>query len=157
MRRVWAKKGVRPGCSSKRVYQWAYLYSFVRPSTGETVNFVGSTVNAAAMSAVLADFAGVAELGPGRRAVVVLDGAGWHRAKDLVVPEGVHLAFLPPYSPELQPAERIWPLINEVIANRTFPDLATLEARIDERCNHLQLHPESIHALCHYHWWPEDD
>lgn len=66
------------------------------------------------MSAVLKDFAEAAELGPKRRAIVVWDGAGWHTAGDLVVPEGVHLVKLPAYSPELQPAERIWPIVTEV-------------------------------------------
>ena len=34
--------------------------------------------------------------------------------------------FLPPYTPELQPAERLWPLANEAVANHSFHDLATL-------------------------------
>ena len=89
--------------SSRRRYEWAYLFSFVRPSSGETVNFIGSTVLFAIMSAVLRDFAEAAGLGPKRRAVVVLDGAGWHTARDLVVPEGVHIVKLPAYSPSYSP------------------------------------------------------
>jgi transposase len=42
--------------------------------------------------------------------VLVLDNAGWHSSDKLVAPEGLMLAFLPPYSPELQPAERLWEL-----------------------------------------------
>ena len=48
--------------------------------------------------------------------LLVLDGARWHTSKSLKIPEGIHLEFLPPYSPELQPAERLWPLTNEPIA-----------------------------------------
>jgi hypothetical protein len=48
------------------------------------------------------------------------DQAGWHKSCDLVVPEGLHLLFLPSHSPELQPAERWWPLSNEPLANRVF-------------------------------------
>src|SRR6266446_7750619 len=44
---------------------------------------------------------------------LVLDQAGWHSSKELVVPEGIHLLFLPPHSPELQPCERLCPLSNE--------------------------------------------
>jgi len=36
------------------------------------------------------------------------------------IPKGVHLFYLPPKSPELQPAERLWLLTNEAIANRSF-------------------------------------
>lgn len=108
------------------------------------------------MSAVLAAFAEAVGAGPTRRVALVLDGAGWHTAADLVVPEGVHLVRLPPYSPELQPAERIWPLIHEVIANRTVPDMDTLVATINARCNYLTDHPELVRGRTAYHWWPAD-
>jgi transposase len=142
--------------SSRRRYEWAYLFSFVRPSSGETVNFIGSTVSSAIMSAVLRDFAEAAGLGPKRRAVVVLDGAGWHTARGLVVPEGVHLAKLPAYSPELQPAERLWPIINEGVANRTFRTLAELMKVIESRCDHMENNRDQVRALTKYHWWPTE-
>ena len=46
--------------------------------------------------------------------------AGWHISGDLVVPPGIELAFLPPYTPELQPAEHLWPLADEAVANKHF-------------------------------------
>jgi transposase len=153
-RRVWAPKGQRPTASSKRSHKWAYLFSFVRPSTGETVNFVGSTVSAAIMSGMLECFAKEAGLDAMRRAVVVLDGAGWHTAGDLRVPEGVHLVRLPAYSPELQPAERVWPIINEAIANREFADLPELMATIDARCYHLDENRDYVSRVTNFHWWP---
>ncbi|MBW4635498.1 MAG: transposase, partial [Iphinoe sp. HA4291-MV1] len=39
-----------------------------------------------------------------------IDQAGWHTSNDLDLPEGIDLIYLPAYSPELQPAERLWPL-----------------------------------------------
>jgi hypothetical protein len=80
------------------------LFSFVRPSTDESVNLVGSTVSAAVMSVMRECFANEARLGAMRRAVGVLDAAGVHAAGDRRVPEGVHLVRLPACSPELQPA-----------------------------------------------------
>lgn len=108
------------------------------------------------MSAVLKDFAEAAELGPKRRAIVVWDGAGWHTAGDLVVPEGVHLVKLPAYSPELQPAERIWPIVTEGIANRTFGKLPELMKVVESRCHHLDEHRDQVSALTLYHWWPAE-
>jgi transposase len=58
-----------------------------------------------------------------KRIVLVLDQASWHTAKEVELPEGIHLEFLPARSPELQPAERLWPLINEAVANRLLKDL----------------------------------
>ena len=108
------------------------------------------------MSAVLAAFASAAGAGPKKQIVLVIDGAGWHTAADLVVPEGIHLVRLPPYSPELQPAERVWPLIHEVIANRNVEDMDALVQIIDDRCNYLTDHPELVRGRTSYHWWPAD-
>jgi transposase len=60
------------------------------------------------------------------------------------------LFFLPAYSPELQPAERLWPLTNEPIANRCFESLDELEAVLFDRCRRLlqphipQIRPRGI-------------
>jgi transposase len=128
----------------------------VQPSTGETVNFVGSTVSADVMSVVLEEFAKEAGLGADRRAVVVLDGAGWHTAQGLRIPEGVHLVRLPPYSPELQPAERVWPIVNEAVANRTFATLPELMEVIDRRCAYLDENRDYVRQVTHFHWWPDE-
>ncbi len=43
-----------------------------------------------------------------QKIILVLDGAGWHKSKDLLIPDNMTLVFLPPYSPELNPIERLW-------------------------------------------------
>ena len=62
------------------------------------------------------------------------------------MPEGVELEFLPARSPELQPAERLWPLVNERAANRLFEDLDELEGALVERCMVLSEQPELLAA-----------
>lgn len=108
------------------------------------------------MSAVLREFAEAVGVGPKRQIVLVLDGAGWHRARQLVVPEGIHLVFQPAYSPELQPAEKLWPLLNEVVANRSFRDLAELKVVVSNRCAQLSEQPDIVRRRAHFHWWPSD-
>ena len=55
---------------------------------------------------------------------LVVDGAGWHRAENLSIPSNISLLFLPPYSPELNPIERLWLWLKEKqLSNRTFADL----------------------------------
>ncbi len=49
-------------------------------------------------------------VGKDKRNLLVMDRAGWHTGGEVEVPEGIHLEFLPSGSPELQPAERLWPL-----------------------------------------------
>jgi hypothetical protein len=81
-----------------------------------------------------------------KQIVLVLDRAGWHTSKALTVPEGLHLLFLPPYSPELQQASHLWPLSNEPLVNRHFHDLDELEDVQAQRCVVLQDSPDLIRS-----------
>ena len=155
LRRVWAPRGRRPVAAVQPRYEWTYLYGFVRPATGASYWLLLPTVSGAAFSAALREFAAGVGAGAGRRIVLVLDGAGWHSGAQVAVPEGLHLVFLPPYSPELQPVERLWPLTNEPLANRHFASLAELEAAQAERCLTLRAQPAVLRAQAHFHWWPE--
>jgi hypothetical protein len=72
----------------------------------------------------------------------VLDGAGWHTAPGLVVPEGIRLVYLPPpdrvrgrlYTPELQPAETLWVHVDEPIVNKHFETIAELDTAVAAQC-----------------------
>jgi hypothetical protein len=67
----------------------------------------------------------------------------------------VRLVFQPAYSPELQPAETLWPLVDEPIANRHVADLATLGATIAGRCAALTTQTDLIRRRTGFHWWPK--
>ena len=103
--------------------------------------------------ALLASFARRTGAGRARHIVLVLDNAGWHGPEGLTVPEGITLVFLPPYSPELQPAERLWPLVDEPVANKHFATLADLDAVVAERCRRLDAAAIRPHTA--FHWWPK--
>jgi transposase len=112
------------------------------------------TVNVEIFELALATFAQEHHLGSDKHLALVLDQAGWHTSARLVLPEGLHLHFLPSHSPELQPAERLWPLSNESLVNRVFTSLDELEQVQADRCRWLQAHPEVIRGRTSYHWWP---
>src|SRR5919206_128654 len=102
---------------------------------------------------LLAAFARQTGAGRKRHIILVLDNAGWHGPEGLTVPDGISLVFLPPYSPELQPAEHLWPLVDEPVANRHFATLADLEAVVAERCRRLDA--DAIGPHTDFHWWPK--
>lgn len=157
IRRVWAPKGVRPIAPVRRRYEWLYVSGFVRPATGETWWCLLPTVKGEAFGAALAEFARDEGVDATHRAVLVLDNAGWHKAKDLAIPDGIDLIFLPPSSPELQPAERLWSLVDEAVANRVLADRAELERRLSDRCRALRNdHRPAIMSRTQYHWWPAE-
>ena len=106
-------------------YQWAYIFSAIRPATGEDFTLVLPVVSAAVMDLFLAQFA--AALPADAHAVLVLDGAGWHDARALTVPGNLTLVPLPAYSPELNPIERVWKLTRrKCIHNEYFSNLQNL-------------------------------
>ncbi len=76
--------------------------------------------------------------------------------KDVELPEGLHLLALPAHSPELQPAERLWPLVDEPVANRHFEDLDELEEVLVGRCRELLRRAEAVRSHTRFHWWSED-
>ncbi|MEX0668963.1 MAG: IS630 family transposase [Pirellulales bacterium] len=156
VRRVWAPKGQRPTAHVQRQYEWLYVYGFVRPSTGQSWWCLLPTVTVPAMTLALATFARDERIDATHRAVLVLDQAGGHISPRLVVPQGIDLVFLPSYSPELQPAERLWTLVDEPVANQAFPDLVALESVLVDRCRILEADPQRLQAHTHYHWWPPE-
>lgn len=141
---------------TRRRYEWNYVWGFVHPRSGRTEWMITSTVSGAGTSAVLAHFAEQVGASSDRRIVLVVDGAGWHSAGDVVIPAGIHLVFQPAYSPQVQPSERLWPLIRESLANRDFVDIAEHRDVTARRCRELADQPEVVRARTLMHWWPQD-
>jgi transposase len=125
----------------------------VQPTSGETVWYLASGLSKPFFADLLATFARETGAGRERSIVLALDNAGWHGPEGLAVPDGIRLAFLPPYSPELQPAERLWSLLDEPIVNRHVVSLTELDAIIAERCRRLDA--ASIKPHTNFHWWPQ--
>ena len=116
---------------------------------------IGNTVNAELMNESLKLFAKSVGAGNERIVLLLMDGAGWHHPAALKIPEGIHVAYLPAYSPELQPAERLWPRTDEAIANRPFASLDALETKLQERCLQLNSQTDLITRHTSFNWWPE--
>lgn len=131
-----------------------YVYGFVHPQSGAVEFFVMPGVNCEQFSLTLEYLAKRLGVGPDKRVVLVLDQAGWHTSTKVRVPEGFHLVFQPSNSTELQPSERLWPLINEALANKLITTLEQLEELLFKRCKTLTALPELIRRHTHFHWWP---
>ncbi len=104
---------------------------------GETYWWLLPKVNITVFNQVLADLAEHFSLGKNKHILLVLDRAGWHSSKKLKIPDGLHLEFLPAHTPELQPAEGLWPVINEPVCNQTFENLSQMEDIVFEGCINL--------------------
>jgi transposase len=155
IRRVWVDEWTTPTAQVNWRFKWLWLYGFVQPESGQTYWWILPYVRIDLFNRVLADFAQHLGLGKHKRIILTMDQAGWHTSDKVKIPEGVHVVLLPPHSPELQPAERLWPLINEPIVNKSFETLDQLEQVLFRRCQVLLQPRELIRGLTCYHWWPK--
>lgn len=147
-------KGSHPIHQVVNRYQWLYINGFVCPQKGKTFWLLLPTVSQAIFNLTLAEFAKAEEVGKDKQIIMVVDQAGFHQGKEIIVPEGIHIIYLSPYSPELQPAEKLWSLSDEVVANRCFTDIGDLEEKLVKRCRVLEKMKEEVQARCLFHWWP---
>ena len=149
--RIWAKRGTRPQAPRDTRYQWAYLFGAVCPSRGVAAGLVLPFVNTAAMNAHLAEIART--VAPGAHALLILDGAGWHGARNLVVPDNISLLHLPPYAPELNPVENVWAYLRaNKLAITVFDNY---DAIVDACCkawNFFANDPEAIASITSRTW-----
>jgi len=147
----WWLRGRRPPGRCDRRFAWAYLFAAVEPATGADVALVLPEATTATMGLFLAELA--AGLPRDVHAVLVLDRAGWHVSKDLVVPANLTLVHLPPYSPELNPVERVWLHLRErFLPLRVFRDYRAIVDACCAAWNRLVAEPGRLRSLCDQPW-----
>lgn len=152
---MWVLKGIRDAIARvKPGYEWVYVYGFCDPQGGGSFFLLMPKVNIEVMNLALDAFKKyLAEKAP-KRILLVIDRAGWHTSEKLIWPEGIEPVYLPPKSPELQPAERLWRVIDEVIANHPQAAMALVEALLAGRCCWLMENPEVVRSCTNFGWWP---
>ena len=145
----WYERGIRPPGLADRRFDSLYLFAACRPGTDQAFALALPEATTASMGLFLERFA--QELGPGVHAALVLDRAGWHVSRRLAVPDSLTLVPLPPYSPQLNPVERIWLYSRERFLSHRVLDGYT--AVLDAACrawNALAAEPGRLASLTAY-------
>lgn len=133
--RVLCRRGVKPVCEIKPGYSNFYAYSAVDVENGEDFSLLLPCVNTDIMNLFLDCFK---KAFPKQRILLVMDQAGWHISKDLEIPDNFEIVHLPPYSPELNPVERLWQwLRRNFMRNRLFEKLHQVEDALSDAWNSL--------------------
>jgi transposase len=144
------------GCISETI---ASRTAFFRPLARSSIPAVTLTgvalvmtrVDTAAMNLFLAELGQA--VAPGAHGIVLMDKAGWHTAGDLVLPENLSLVFLPPYSPELNPIERLWlHLRDNRLSHCVFQTTGEIVDTCCDAWNWLLDQTGCIRSLCSYPW-----
>ena len=149
------KKGERQSVPQSNGYSWLYVYGFVHPRSGRCDLLRFDSVDVDSFNAALKLFK--TRVDPNNEAYIVLyvDNAGWHRSKKVLCPEGIELMFSLPYTPELMPAEHLWPPLKEGLANRAWASLAELREAVDTRCAWLMSQAALVSQATSFHCLPK--
>ena len=149
-RKCWAPAPLRPVVPVALVREYTYAYAAVTPADGTLDWMLAPKMNTINMSAFLNH---VSQRHPDDFVVMVLDGASSHRSQDLRVPKNMATLRLPPYSPELNPAERLWDDIREKeFANRVFGSLGAAIAQAAIGLKRLENAPAALRSLTGWDW-----
>lgn len=128
--RIWAEKGKVTTVKVKQGFKNFYMYSSIDPKTGEDYSLILSCVDTEMMSLYLKKLSAAYKK---ENIVLVMDQAGWHKSKALIIPKNIQIIYLPPYSPELNPVERFWRFLKkEVLHNFIYESLDELANRLFE-------------------------
>jgi len=129
IRRVWGRKGVRVHAPYKTTYQWGYLHEALEVDGQHKVELLFTPmINQDAHAVFLKQ---IAVSDPQALHVVIMDQAGFHmQEKDPPIPSSVRIVPLPPYCPELNPAEWFGRVVKAPTVNRIYQNLKSLENHI---------------------------
>ena len=140
----WFKKGKRSVVKIKLGFKSFYVYTAVHANNGSEFSLILPKLNTHCMNVFLNKFSTQIK---DKTSIIVMDGAAWHKSKDLIIPNNIKILLLPPYSPELNPVERLWWYIkNKLIKNRIYNSLEQLNNAVSEFI--MQLTSDTIKSVC---------
>jgi transposase len=134
-KRVITAKGIKPIGKYKHSYLYKWLWGSFSPITGESFCMTTDGVCKDLFIKYLEDFS---KHNPSELKIIVIDNAAFHSTKDIILPENIVLMPIPPYCPELNPAEKVWQWMKDKIAMKIFDTLETLENKMDQIIENLE-------------------
>jgi transposase len=144
----WFLKGERTAVKVKLGFKSFYIYGAVSSKTGYNFNLLLPEVNTFGMNIFLERLAKSLK---GKKVILVLDGASWHKSVELRVPVNIELMCLPPYSPELNPVEKLWQFIkSKVLKNKIYNTLDDLEAAVCDFIKNISNEEIMSNCACSY-------
>ena len=117
-------KGIKPIVTYQHAYKSTYLYGSFSPINGDAFIMEIDGVDTKVFEAYLHEFS---KQKHEELKILIIDNAGFHSTKNISIPENIILVNIPPYSPELNPAEKIWHYIKSRFKNQLFGNMENLK------------------------------
>ena len=143
---------VKPICTFQQVFKSTWLYGAFSPITGDHFQLILPHCNADNFQIFLNEFS---KENPTELKIMVLDNGKFHKAKKLIIPKNIVMVFLPPYSPELNPAEKIWAKYKRAFSNKFYDCLDDVEEFIKDVVN--KTIKKEVMSICSFSYVFFDD
>jgi transposase len=145
--RQWALKGTRPSAWRQTQYDYLYVLGAACPQTGQTVGLLAPYLNTDTINAFFREFE--KETDPDVHVIMIWDQAGFHTSHEVIVPKNVTLVSLPPYSPQLNPIEKLWQYLrHHHWANRVYKNYNHLLQAAGYAWQRVCLDQRKIKSVC---------
>lgn len=138
---------VKPICTFQQVFKSTWLSGAFSPITGDHFQLILPHCNADNFQVFLDDFS---KENPTELKIMVLDNGRFHKAIKLIIPENIVLLFLPPYAPELNPAEKIWAKYKRAFSNKFYDCLEDVDDFITDLVNNTN--KSQVMSICGYNY-----
>jgi transposase len=144
---LWARTGSRPTAVRQTAYQYVWVMAAVCPETGHSEGLIAPRLNTRYINTFLGQFSET--LAPEEHAVMLWDGAGFHRGKELVMPANITAIQLPAYSPEFNPVENLWHYLkSHHWSNRAYQDVEELETAVIQAWRDSVMNAALMKTVC---------
>jgi transposase len=144
-RRRLCKKGIKPIIPHQHKFDNFYLFGAFSPINGDSLLLELPYCTTDMFQLFLDE---LSNYNKEEFKILILDNGSFHHSKALHIPNNIALLFLPPYSPELNPAERVWHFIKQNIAMKAYKNLEELKNDLTH-CIQTKINTTRIKSLCH--------
>ena len=158
-------KGIKPICLFQHVFKSTYVFGAFSPYNGDSLVMELPNCNAENFTHIFILNFGFRDCfavqiflderskkEPCQYKVIILDNGAFHKAKHLQIPENIGLIFLPPYSPELNPADLVWLNMKRKTTNKSYKTMEILKLKIDEIVDEL-ITSDFVKSLCGFRYF----
>ena len=121
----------------KHSYKYFWIWGSFSPITGDAHYMINDGVFKNAFCAYIND---LATYKPRELKILIIDNAAFHSTQDIQIPENILLLPIPPYSPELNPAEKMWQYFKSKIAMKIYDLIDVLEEKLTQLIKELDKH-----------------
>ena len=154
LKKCWTPYGIRPDVGKQIVREYTYLYGSFSPLDGTCDMMILPSMTTDVMNIFLKE---ISQRHKDKFILMFCDGAPCHTKTALDIPKNMMIEHLPPYCPQINPAENMWDEIREkFFPNLVFDSMDAVESKLIEAALYYENNPAKVKSITGF-WWIVSD